>query len=675
MSTEYSHPELIDAAIQTQSNNRDRSQFNSDSILISSKSDDFSSPCGVLLLRSDDMRKELTENLAARCPQIGNDDKMGAKLSLQALFGQTRDRVTEFHVKNRCHSDLLPGGAAIVDHLAAFVTQNSGYSELKEPIERIRNTRMPSLEQAKRTNVLEIVLGISTATDMLHAATWIQERMKDTRDHFNGLAICAADTESVSVMKSVDIPNEQALLATFKNSRVPVRLSQYPAPSGSSMISCPVLFMYGSIGWQLHIRIQVRYHIRGLKGKDQKTEVAFHGGVLPNEEWAALLNQLEPAVGTGISSDYPSFFRVVKALYGNNSMPRGQPVEIERLAKLAGADHPQTGLVCLVYIWLGGVLPKHYMCSLGDGKWGRPFGDLPLGLQLYLIGDIQQVAEVATLMLFVHTLHLFPDPTHVFRTTAMRGAELVTYWGNRVFKLLSQNPVAWDSLPQCDIRFRSRRSLLESAGIPGGSNYDILRLCPDWPAITNGGPRYEHPVAEWYEHHYNILRENDCKIFPPLTKQELRVKTTRGVTTPSVLNPDTSGPSSSGILAVHPLMAESAWISLPHDHLTAANIREYVTTGPALSIRSVMDRYFRHNKVRALTLLRYWEADRRRPEALFGRVRSLLLVVDLREFLRANNMMPERTGNWIDPLGEDQYNALKAVQPCQAQPVSDPNPD
>jgi hypothetical protein len=24
-------------------------------------------------------------------------------------------------------------------------------------------------------------------------------------------------------------------------------------------------------------------------------------------------------------------------------------------------------------------------------------------------------------------------------------------------------------------------------------------------------------------------------------------------------------------------------------------------------------------------------------------------------------MMPERTGNWIDPLGEDQYNALKAV--------------
>ncbi len=33
-----------------------------------------------------------------------------------------------------------------------------------------------------------------------------------------------------------------------------------------------------------------------------------------------------------------------------------------------------------------------------------------------------------------------------------------------------------------------------------------------------------------------------------------------------------------------------------------------------------------------------------------------ILVVDLRKFLRANNMMPERTGNWIDPLGEDQYN-------------------
>ncbi len=106
-----------------------------------------------------------------------------------------------------------------------------------------------------------------------------------------------------------------------------------------------VLFMFGSVGWQVHIRVNVKYHIT-----NDRTDVVFHGGELPAEEYLEVLDAMGPAVGTGITSDYSLFFRVIGALYGDGSKPRGHPVEMERLAKIAGADHPHTGVVSLVWL-------------------------------------------------------------------------------------------------------------------------------------------------------------------------------------------------------------------------------------------------------------------------------------------------------------------------------------
>jgi hypothetical protein len=100
----------------------------------------------------------------------------------------------------------------------------------------------------------------------------------------------------------------------------------------------------------------------------------------------------------------------VNGVYGNNGRPRGEPFEIARLAKLAGADHPQTSVLSLCYTWLGGVAPKHSaetQCSTGDCMWGRPYSTLPYGLQMYLLWDIQQMAKVALDFLCVGTCRLF----------------------------------------------------------------------------------------------------------------------------------------------------------------------------------------------------------------------------------------------------------------------------
>ncbi len=200
----------------------------------------------------------------------------------------------------------------------------------------------------------------------------------------------------------------------------------------------------------------------------------LHKGEIPADEYGELMNVIGPAVGTGIVSDYASFFSIVAALYHEDRMPCGSPVELDRLARLAGADHPQPGLVSQVCTWLGGVLPKHFACCTGDGKWGRDFQELPVGLRLYLLGDIQQVVEVAMTMLMIQAIHLFPDRTFPYRTTGMSGADFVRYWAGRVTQLLPSEPGNWAPLPRSELRHQRRDALIGSAGIPPGRKYDVL---------------------------------------------------------------------------------------------------------------------------------------------------------------------------------------------------------
>jgi hypothetical protein len=74
--------------------------------------------------------------------------------------------------------------------------------------------------------------------------------------------------------------------------------------------------MFGSIDWQLHLRIHVSYH-----SDDKKTDVVLHKGEIPAEEYGELMNAIGPAVGTGVTSDYASFFSIVAALYRRTGCP------------------------------------------------------------------------------------------------------------------------------------------------------------------------------------------------------------------------------------------------------------------------------------------------------------------------------------------------------------------
>ncbi len=51
---------------------------------------------------------------------------------------------------------------------------------------------------------------------------------------------------------------------------------------------------------------------------------------------------------------------------------------------------------------------------------------------MYLLWDIQQMAKVALVMLWVIALHIFPDPLFMYRVAGKDGTEVAEYWCQQV---------------------------------------------------------------------------------------------------------------------------------------------------------------------------------------------------------------------------------------------------
>jgi hypothetical protein len=177
--------------------------------------------------------------------------------------------------------------------------------------------------------------------------------------------------------------------------------------------------------------------------------------------------------------------------------------------------------------------------------------------------------------------------------------------------------------------------------------------------VTNGGPRFDHQVCDWYRSIYATLREYDQDFFPFLDHQTLGDRTRSLLKSRRATSADVTAPSAGRPLAIHPSVAGAAWIALPYDMLTHDNIRAEASSEPGMTIRLAMNNYFKYDIGMSQCLLQYWEEDKQRMIKLFGPDWYIMLAINLREILRAHGMLPYRPPGWVDPLGEDQFNIMK----------------
>ena len=135
-------------------------------------------------------------------------------------------------------------------------------------------------------------------------------------------------------------------------------------------------------------------------------------------------------------------------------------------------------------------------------------------------------------------------------------------------------------------------------------------------------------------------------------------------------SPVFSGPTDSSIgtvinsisMADPPITAGSRWIDLHPALLTYSNLRSESNARNDPIFRDTFMRYVRHHRGRARKLLDLWEAEPTRADEVCGKSRTLSFVKSLRAFLSGHDLMPERPPGWVDPLGVDQYEAMKEVR-------------
>jgi hypothetical protein len=550
---------------------------------------------------------------------------------------------------------MLPAGVPVIDHLAAWASVTPGWNIISPVIEDLRSRRTPSLEQLRHPEVLELALSAATEDEFVRACAWVREKHQQTRERFGAL-LPAADVEFIQVQANQDYQSlEQVLADIVLSSGEQTRsfqLSQPPARgvSPGKAVSLPVLFMYGSIGWQLHIRLAAGHTPDGK-------EIKFLCADALPPAYLELIALLEPAVGTGIAKDYQEFFGMVSALWPSHDTKPAEPIELPRITMLAGCTISHVAVLQLVYTFLGGYLCKDWRASTGDRMWARPYASLPVGLQCYLHGDIQQVAITAWVAIAVWVAHLFPDSTLVTRATNLTPTGLLNWWTEAVIKGLMRKGSWADPRPGY---VTHREGAIQRAGVPRTEPlHAVLRLCPSWPAITSGGCREFHHAGAFIRENYDLLRyagiETGQNVWPNHNEVGRSHLFTLGVDTMALPLPSTL-PSSHTARFIH--RPHLHFFDLQPDRITRQLFFE-AAEKIGLPKRQVFLLYHKYDIERAVEALDLWETQPKRITDMLSLGRGGLLVRDCRELLWSAGRLRKRPADWVDPFHLDEQAVTK----------------
>jgi hypothetical protein len=380
-------------------------------------------------------------------------------------------------------------------------------------------------------------------------------------------------------------------------------------------------------------------------------------------------------VGTGVEKDYADFFEAIQTLYGDTTKPR-RPIELTCLTLLAGCAISHTAILQLVYTFLGGYLSKDWRSSTGDRLWSRPYEFLPSGLKCYLHGDIQQVAVITWVAVTVWVAHLFPDSTLVTRCTNLTPTGLLSWWVEFAVKTLMLDGTWNEPRPGYTTH---REGAIQKAGVPRtNQSHELLRLCPNWPAITSGGCGEFHTAGVFLRTHYPLLRRAAALVWPDYDTVAIAHMFTLWVDS-DVLPPP----------SVDPVTPTSPWLPQAYDHSFFRLSPDQVTRDAmfaaaeaiGLPKRPVMLLYHKLDVTRAIAALDLWERELQRIHNLLWKQRGSLLVRDCCEYLWSIGRLREREETWQDPFHLGELAAAKKARmvatssdngtPKKLQPVSE----
>jgi hypothetical protein len=332
-----------------------------------------------------------------------------------------------------------------------------------------------------------------------------------------------------------------------------------------------------------------------------------------------------PLVGVGIKDDIDKFNDMLELVFGKRLI-FGNAIDAAVVGRLAGVNISKHSVQALVWLCLGGHLPKD-RASVGDNT----FEELPQALQLYIRGDTTQLGLAVWILLCCWVAHMFPDLHAVFKVSRARSAgDLLSWWFSEVVTLklrLIHKVPQWTPVTHRDLVPRA-------LGIDDNFGKWLTTMTPDWPSISAGGCRYAHSCRAWLASRMDPLISADGQFWLRSYREEgllLRL----GLLIPPAPSP--TDPTSSTHLAPNPGLENI--IHVPANQFTRAILNRSVFAGHPK--RPTIVEYALFNPHEAPLLLLRIEQDRRYEASLFAAPQKVgSYVRELREFLGPFGLLP-----------------------------------
>jgi len=553
----------------------------------------------------------------------------------KVLGAQRPDQVTEFTHKGMNSADYLPGGAPLVDHLALRIPFMPEWNFLLPAIGRLAQHRLPDVK--KPASEREIVLGETSERHVKEILEFLREKVRTTKETFRTCTL-AADTESVAI----EVADFRRLMEGQPGTNHTVRM----APKGRCADHLPVVFSVGHVGWHVSIKIPTT----ATRDSGGHPCLRIVPGTL-QDGVPAFLKELGIMTGVRLLDDLRDFFKLTRRLYGIDLLEHiAAPLELDRLARLAGYNLTRCGVETLNWICFGTVLPKG-MCSRGDGKWHLPWDALPTSLRAYMAADISQCAGAAELFKYFWAIQMFPDLHAVTQVSTLEPDQLLSWWEQHVISRI-------DSYIQAQ-PWRTAESMDEVWELLLGSSEHglvIVGLQPRWPSLVAGGPRFIHTVRAFLIEKLETLREMSPStwVVVPTTILQQVMFDRRGIQS----QPVPTDPVDQLQWCPHPsVKGDLGWA----EKINWKMVRNLCTGG--VSAKALVLEYTRTNHRLAMKLLERLESHPRAGSTVLGCVeRAARLVPSMRSMLTMFNYMPPRPEGWVDPYKEEQARQEKMAR-------------
>ena len=560
--------------------------------------------------------------------------------------------------------DPLPGGVPLVDHVAAFVSRSPDWHEVSPFIESLRDSRLPSTEDAN--NWKELTIGESSVKKWEDVNTFLEEKAK--QDLNTLYPLWAADTESTSVKITWPVYHrtsnwESLLIHIAKEADAGKKEVEFiVAPDGCSACSIPARFFFGSVDWHVHIRLPFENY---SKNGEDRVVLRLDTTLLPQVK--KLFLALGPMVGAGITEDYVEWSAMLHAIWNTRFFEdMARPIELEHLARAARVNTVNSSIFHFNWWCMGTVLPKNFS-SLGDKKWAQPLKNIPLSLKQYLAGDVVQAVKIAALFILIWIIQSFPDTT-VIQDAMKTSVTGFVKWVHQavlrklftgIRKICTDSNGHWLKVkPQPTwVEQPTVRAIIERLDPPSLGEHPLIWKTPDWPSIPCGGPRsllqargaivdrlsalskldpdrwqaaHEHKLLLW---RFGVNSQTDTAITAPVRSHGMILHQNFE----SHLDPDP-------------------------DKWTREQFKASSSTRER-SDRVLILEFVRLNPDKASAVLKMMEQQKSKFKHLVGDSRTMKIVVDVRNMLKYLNMEVKRPADWKDPYKvKEHFEAAAAKQ-------------